>query len=174
MLASGDRADAVSDTIGFAFSILDAVKTPDYTQWQIVYDLASREIHFRTTENQRLRQVRLAAFNFSCTEPVLGFPIDSKDDVFDNLRQLFGNVRQFFGKSSQPDDVSGKSSQSNDVSYNFNQLTDVQNARMVKLGANPILYLLPKGVVEKVIEYPSTTHCKNGIGQRIDPAEDRP
>jgi choloylglycine hydrolase len=173
MLASGDRPDSVSETIGFAFSILDAVKTPDYTQWQIVYDLAGREIHFRTAVNQRLRQVRLAAFNFSCTEPVLGFPIDSKDDVFDNLKQLFGNVRQFFGKSSQTDDVSGKSSQPDDVSYNFSQLTDVQNSRMVNLGANPILYLLPKGVVKKVIEYPATTHCENGIGKRIDPTKGR-
>ena len=181
MLASGDRPDAINETIGFAFSILDAVKTPDYTQWQIVYDLASREIHFRTAENQRLRQVRLAAFNFSCTEPVLGFPIDSKDDVFDNLRQLFGNVRQFFGKSSQPffgkssqpDDVSDKSSQPDDVSYNFSQLTDLQNSRMVNLGANPILSLIPRGTVQKVIEYPATTHCENGIGQRIDPAKDR-
>jgi len=181
MLAAGDRPDAVSEPIGFAFSILDAVKTPDYTQWQIVYDLASREIHFRTAENQRLRQIRLAAFNFSCTEPVLGFPIDSKDDVFDNLRQLFGNVRQFFGKSSQPffgkssqpDDVSDKSSQPDDVSYNFSQLTDLQNSRMVNLGANPILSLIPRGTVQKVIEYPATTHCENGIGQRIDPAKDR-
>ena len=90
MLASGDRPDAVSEPIGFAFSILDAVKTPDYTQWQIVYDLASREIHFRTAKNNRLRRIRLAAFNFTCAEPVLGFPINSEDDgdVSDNFSQL--------------------------------------------------------------------------------------
>jgi choloylglycine hydrolase len=172
MLAAGDRPDAVSEPMGFAFSILDAVKTPDYTKWQIVYDLASREIHFRTAENQRLRRIRLAAFNFSCTEPVLGFPINSKDDVFDYLRRLFDN-------SSQPDDVSDNSSQFDDVSDNFSQLTDVQNARMVTRGVEPILSLIPKGIVQnpkkivqKITEYPATTHCNNGIGQRIDPAKD--
>ena len=163
MLAAGDRPDAVSEPIGFAFSILDAVKTPGYTQWQIVYDLASREIHFRTAENQRLRRIRLAAFSFSCTEPVLGFPIDSKDDVFDHLRQFFGNLRQLFDKSSQPDDVPDNSGQFDDVSYNFSQLTDSQNARMVTRGAHPILSVIPKGIVQKITEYPASTYCENGL-----------
>ena len=114
----------------------------------------------------------MEAFSFSCTEPVLGFPIDSKDDVFDNLKQLFGNLGQFFGKSSRTDDVSYESSQTDDVSYNFSQLTDLQNSRMVNLGANPILSFIPKGTVQKVIEYPATTHCENGIEQRIDPTKD--
>jgi penicillin V acylase-like amidase (Ntn superfamily) len=90
MLAAGDQAVATNETVGFAFSILDAVKTPGYTQWQIVYDLASQEIHFRTAKNHRHRRIRLTAFNFSCTERVLGFPIDSQDegDVTDNFSQL--------------------------------------------------------------------------------------
>ena len=164
MLAADDRPDADRDeTVDFAFSILDAVKTPDYTQWQIVYDLASREIHFRTAENQRRRRVRLAAFNFSCTEPVLGLPIDSKYDIFDYLKQFFDYLRRLFDNSSQFDDVSD----------NFSQLTDLQNARMVTRGAEPILSLIPKGIVQKIIEYPATTHCENGIGQKIDPAKER-
>jgi choloylglycine hydrolase len=173
MLAAGDRPDAVSDSIVFAFSILDAVKTPDYTQWQIVYDLARREIHFRTAENQRLRRIRLAAFNFSCTEPVLGYPIDSKDDIFDNLKQFFSNLRRRSGNSNQPDDLSNNSIQFDDVSDNFSQLTDLQNAGMVTRGAAPVLSLIPKGVVQKITEYPATTHCENGIEQRIDPAKER-
>jgi hypothetical protein len=90
MLAAGDQAVAANETVGFAFSILDAVKTPGYTQWQIVYDLASREIHFRTAKNHQLKRIRLTAFNFSCTEPVLGFPINSEGggDVSDNFSQL--------------------------------------------------------------------------------------
>jgi len=173
MLAAGDRPDAVSEPIGFAFSILDAVKTPDYTQWQIVYDLASREIHFRTAVNQRLRRIRLAAFNFSCTEPVLGFPIDSKDDVFDHLRQFSGYMRQLFD-NSKPDDVSDNSSQFDDVSDNFSQLTDLQNAQMVTRGANPILSLIPKGITKKFTEYPATTHCETSFGQRANSEKDSP
>jgi len=174
MLAAGDRPDAVSEPIGFAFSILDAVKTPDYTQWQIVYDLASREIHFRTAVNQRLRRIRLAAFNFSCTEPVLGFPIDSKEDVFDHLRQFSGYVRQLFDNSSQPDDVSDNSNQFDDVSDNFSQLTDLQNAQMVTRGANPILSLIPEGITKKFTEYPATTHCETSLGQRANSEKDSP
>jgi hypothetical protein len=172
MLAAGDRPDAVNERIGFAFSILDAVKTPDYTQWQIVYDLASREIHFRTAVNQRLRRIRLAAFNFSCTEPVLALPIDSKDDVFDYLKQFSGYVRQLFDNSSQPDDVSDNSSQFDDVSDNFSQLTDYQNAQMVTRGANPILSSIPKGITKKFTEYPASIHCETSLGQRANSEKD--
>jgi choloylglycine hydrolase len=172
MLAAGDRPDAVNETISFAYSILDAVKTPGYTQWQIVYDLAGREIYFRTAENQRLRRVRLAAFNFSCTEPVLGFPIESKDDVFDHLKQSFDYLRRLFDKSSQPDDVSGKSGQYDDVSYNFSQLTDHQNAKMVARGAYPILSSIPDGVVKKFKGYPASIHCETMFfEQSISPAK---
>jgi len=70
--------------------------------------------------------------------------------------------------------VSDKSSQPDDVSYNFSQLTDLQNSRMVNLGANPILYLIPKGVVKKVIKYPASIHCKTVFfEQSISPAKER-
>ena len=173
MLAAGDRPDAVSEVIGFAFNILDAVKTPDYTQWQIVYDLASREIYFRTAENQRLRKIRLAAFSFSCTDPVLGFPIDSKDNAFDHLKQSLNYLRRLFVKSSQPDDVSVKSDQYVDVSDNFSQLTDVQNAQMVSRGAYPILSSIPDGVVKKFKGYPASIHCETVFfEQSISPAKE--
>jgi len=166
MLTTGDRPDADSETIGFAFSILDAIKTPGYTQWQIVYDLASQEIHFRTAENQRLRRIRLAAFNFSCTEPVLGIPIDSKDDVFDHFRKLFGHFKKLFDKSKQPDDVPDKSSQYDDVSYSFSQLTDRQNEKMVIRGVYPILSHIPGEITKKFIEYPASIECENSFGQK--------
>jgi len=150
MLAVGNRPVAVSQPIGFAFSILDAVETPGYTQWKIVYDLASREIHFRTAKNHLPRRIRLAAFNFSCTEPILGFPLDSEDDgnMFDNFSQL------------------------GDVSNNFSQLTDYQNAQMVARAAYPILSSIPEGITKKFVEYPASIQCENSLGQRTDPAKD--
>ncbi len=148
MLAAGDRPDAVNERIGFAFSILDAVKTPDYTQWQIVYDLASREIHFRTAKNQVLRRIRLTAFNFSCTEPVLGLSIESEGGG--NLFDFFKKLIDVFDYSRKPIDVSDK----------FSQLTDNQNAQMVTRGAYPILSSIPKGVVKKFKGYPASIHCE--------------
>ena len=163
MLASGDRPDAVSETIGFAFSILDAVKTPDYTQWQIVYDLAGREIHYRTTKNQVLRRIRLAAFNFSCTEPVLGFSINSEGG--DNLFVFFKKLIDVSDYSRKPIDVSDK----------FSQLTDNQNAEMVTRGAYPILSSIPEGVVKKFKGYPASIHCETGFfEQSISPAKNSP
>ncbi len=148
MLTAGDQAVAVRQPIGFAFSVLDAVETPGYTQWKIVYDLASREIHFRTAKNNLPRRIRLAAFNFSCTEPVLGFHIGSEDDG----------------------DVSDNFSQLGDVSDNFSQLTDLQNELMVVRSAEPILSYIPKGIEQKVIKYPASTYCENSLVQRTDPA----
>jgi len=160
MLAAGDRPDAVNERIGFAFSNLDAVKTPDYTQWQIVYDLASREIHFRTAKNQVLRRIRLAAFNFSCTEPVLGLSIESEGSG--NLFDLFKKLIDVFDYSRKPIDVSDK----------FSQLTDNQNAQMVTRGAYPILSSIPKGVVKKFKGYPASIHCETVFfEQSISPPE---
>jgi hypothetical protein len=148
MLAAGDRPDAVNERIGFAFSILDAVKTPDYTQWQIVYDLASREIYFRTAKNQVLRRIRLAALNFSCTKPVLGLSIESEGGG--NLFDFFKKLIDVFDYSRKPIDVSDK----------FSQLTDNQNAQMVTRGAFPILSSIPKGVIKKFKGYPASIHCE--------------
>jgi choloylglycine hydrolase len=161
MLAASDRPVDVSESIVFAFSVLDAVKTPDYTQWQIVYDLASREIHFRTAENQVLRRIRLAAFNFSCTEPVLGLSINSEGG--DNLSNFFKKLIDVFDYSRKPIDVTDK----------FSQLTDKQNAQMVNRGAYPILSSIPEGVVKKFKSYPASIHCETAFfEQSISPAKD--
>ena len=160
MLAASDRPVVVSESVGFAFSVLDAVKTPDYTQWQIVYDLASREIHFRTTKNKVLRRIRLAAFNFSCTEPILGLSINTGGG---------GNLSDFFKKLIDVVDYSRKPI---DVSDKFSQLTDKQNAQMVARGAYPILSSLPGGVVKKFKRYPASIHCETGFfEQSISPAK---
>ena len=152
MLAAGDQAvTANDDIISFAFNILDEVETPGYTQWQIVYDLAGREIHFRTAKNDRIRRIRLTEFNFSCTEAVLGFSIDNKGNIFSNLRGLFGN-----------------SSQLDDVSNSFSQLTDLQNAQMVTRAAEPILSAIPEGITTKFVEYPASTYCEDSLAQRTD------
>ena len=174
MLTAGAQTDAVSAPISFAFSILDAVKTPDYTQWQIVYDLANREIHFRTAVDKRIRLIRMAAFNFSCAEHVLGFPIDSKKHVFDNLRQAFVKFRKLVAKSKQPDDVSGNSNQFDDVSENFSHITDSKNARMVTRAAYPILSFVPEGIIKKFQKYPASTHCENITEQRAGSAKESP
>lgn len=52
-------------TIDYAFSALSSVAQTS-TQWTIVFDLANRQIHFRTAETPLTRIVRLDAFDYSC------------------------------------------------------------------------------------------------------------
>jgi choloylglycine hydrolase len=152
MLAAADRPETGSnESIDFAFSILDAVKAPDYTQWQIVYDLAGRVIHFRTAKNQVVRRIRLEAFDFSCIEPVIGISIDSEGK---------GNILDFFKKLIDKSDYFRKPI---DVTDKFSQLTDDQNADMIARGANPIRSFIPKGVVREFKGYPASTHCENDL-----------
>ncbi|QDU57624.1 linear amide C-N hydrolase [Aeoliella mucimassa] len=59
------------------FDMLDRVKQHG-TQWQIVYDLSDKQIHFRTREHQQVRTVDLADCNFSPSTPTQVLDIDAK------------------------------------------------------------------------------------------------
>lgn len=63
-------------TVSGAFAILDNVRQP-HTQWQIVYDIRNRAIHWRTAANRQPRSLKLSAFDFSCATPVQVADIDS-------------------------------------------------------------------------------------------------
>ena len=78
---SGDRFARVAKglgtamTIDGAFSLLDKVRQPS-TQWQIVYDIKERAIHWRTAKNHENRSLQMAAFDFACGTPVKVLDID--------------------------------------------------------------------------------------------------
>ncbi|MCP4717311.1 MAG: linear amide C-N hydrolase [Deltaproteobacteria bacterium] len=89
-----------TSAVDYAFSILDAVKFGDYdevdgvrirsliaSEWSIVYDISNRQINFHTFDDRAIRQVPLAAFDFSCSNPV---------KVLDIQRKLRGNVADKF------------------------------------------------------------------------------
>ncbi|MBN2461363.1 MAG: linear amide C-N hydrolase [Candidatus Cloacimonetes bacterium] len=59
------------DSVVYAYSILDAVASPDRTQWTIIYVPDVKKVFFRTQESQTYRRLRLNAFDLSCTDPVL-------------------------------------------------------------------------------------------------------
>ncbi len=61
--------------IPYAFSILDSVTIPNLSQWQIVYALKNRKVHYRTLRNGMLRTIDASQINFNCTSP-LAFAID--------------------------------------------------------------------------------------------------
>lgn len=86
MVKNYDRKNTKSP-IDFAFSILNNVSQPPYTQWSIVYDIKNLSIYFRTLGNQGIRRFDLKAFNLSCSTPVR---------VLDVQAELSGDVSNEF------------------------------------------------------------------------------
>jgi len=58
-----------------------------YTRWNIVYDIAHREVHFRTVESPRIKHLALGAFDLSCNAPLL--MLDVNTDLEGNVEQAF-------------------------------------------------------------------------------------
>jgi choloylglycine hydrolase len=54
-----------SSPIDFAFDALSSVAQIS-TRWTIVFDIANRQVHFRTAETPVTRVARLDAFEYSC------------------------------------------------------------------------------------------------------------
>jgi choloylglycine hydrolase len=65
--APSSAASPVAD----ALSILDSVRFPESTQWQIVYEPRSRRVHFRSRSRPAVKTVALDAFPPGCAEPVM-------------------------------------------------------------------------------------------------------
>jgi choloylglycine hydrolase len=64
--------------VSYAFDTLDQVCQGDYTVWKIVYDLAGRQIHFRTRSNPQERTIDFKALDFSCGHPAQFADINAK------------------------------------------------------------------------------------------------
>lgn len=56
--------------VDHAFAILAGVALGTYTKWNVVYDITSRSVWFRTLHNQALRRLDLGACDFSGRTPV--------------------------------------------------------------------------------------------------------
>jgi hypothetical protein len=54
-----------------ALAVLDSVRFETSTQWQIVYELGARRVHFRSRKHPALKTVSLGAFAPGCAEPVM-------------------------------------------------------------------------------------------------------
>jgi len=70
-LAERLPAVAKSNPVASALELLDAVRSPDSTQWNIVYDVAARRVHFRTRNHPSIKTVALSDFPSACTQPVM-------------------------------------------------------------------------------------------------------
>ena len=57
-------------TVGQALAVLDSVAQPGATHWQIVYEMAPRVIHWRTSGNSQMRSLSLDATSFNCMDGI--------------------------------------------------------------------------------------------------------
>ena len=84
----------LTSAVDYAFDILNNVAAvgPIATEWSIVYDIKNLRIHFRTLENQKIRHIDLAHFDFSCKTPVKVF--DIQGDQSGDVTKKFMNYTQ--------------------------------------------------------------------------------
>jgi len=63
-----DSYDATRDSsaVNYAMGTLVYYVAAPHTRWNIVYDIPSREIHYRTVQSPEYKSVSLGAFDFSC------------------------------------------------------------------------------------------------------------
>jgi choloylglycine hydrolase len=69
--------------VDYAFRILDSVAQPNWTRWSIVYDIAGRQVHFKTESAVNVKTLTFASLDFSCATQV---------EVLDLHSQLQGDV----------------------------------------------------------------------------------
>jgi choloylglycine hydrolase len=61
------RPGSTEATVGYGFDTLDQVSQKDFTVWSVVYDVAGRQIHFRTRSNPRERTVVFKELSFAAS-----------------------------------------------------------------------------------------------------------
>ncbi|MEW5850192.1 MAG: hypothetical protein AB2A00_15495 [Myxococcota bacterium] len=83
VISQGLKRTALPDPVGQAWSLLDEVRFEDSTQWQVVYEVGPRRVHFRTRTHPNVKTVSLSAFERDCDAPVMMHDLlsDARGDI---------------------------------------------------------------------------------------------
>jgi hypothetical protein len=73
------QARARDAPVASALAVLDSVRFPESTQWNVVYEPAARRVHFRTRRHESLKTVSLDAFAPGCDQPVMVLDLASDE-----------------------------------------------------------------------------------------------
>jgi choloylglycine hydrolase len=117
--------------VDYGFSILQEVKSSEYTQWSIIYDIKNRVIYFKTLSNEKIRDVELSSINFDCDTPVKVVGLDEN---------LEGNINSYFI----------------DYTTEYNR-----NLIRTSYDAVEFLRNIQDEYVNDVAEYPESMECEN-------------
>jgi hypothetical protein len=78
-----------------SFSILDSVSMANLTTWNIVYNLETREVFYRTKRNPEIRSLNLHSFDFDCSSPTLMLDIQNGRESVDHQFVPFSYQRNY-------------------------------------------------------------------------------
>jgi choloylglycine hydrolase len=78
-----------------SFSVLDSVSMANLTTWNIVYNLETREVFYRTKRNPEIRSLSLNSFDFDCSSPTLMLDIQSGRESVDQQFVPFSYQRNY-------------------------------------------------------------------------------
>jgi penicillin V acylase-like amidase (Ntn superfamily) len=90
--------DSDPNAVNYAFETLTRVVGAPHTKWSIVYDVAKREIWYRSAASPAVKHVSLGSFDFSCEAPLLMLDVNAALD---------GDVGGFFKPYDHYDNLSG-------------------------------------------------------------------
>ena len=66
-----------------SFSVLSSVSMANLTTWNIVYNLQTKEVFYRTKRNPEIRSLNLNSFDFDCSSPTLMLDIHNGRESMD-------------------------------------------------------------------------------------------
>ena len=77
--ARSESFDASRDTsaVNYAFGTLAYCVAAPHTRWNIVYDIAEREVWFRSVQSPTYKHISLSAFDLSCDAPKLMLDVNA-------------------------------------------------------------------------------------------------
>lgn len=71
------KPEAGKTAVDYGFNILKTIDQGDYTRWSIIYDIKNLAVYFRTSDNRKIKNIKLADLNFSCATDVKMLDINS-------------------------------------------------------------------------------------------------
>lgn len=124
---------AQQSVIDYAFDILKSVRQPEFTRWNIVYDIKNMTVHYKTQNNVETRSVSLTSLDFSCDREMVYI------DIEENMKN---NALVFHP-------------------YSFQKNLETMSIAFAKMAEIPeFKALLPKPEeIELLAQYPETMHC---------------
>ena len=81
------NASRDADAVKYAFGTLTDIVAAPHTKWNVVYDIARREVWFRSAASPTVKNLSLDSFDLSCEAPLLMLDINAS---------LEGNVEKSF------------------------------------------------------------------------------